>query len=69
MDSSDANPIFVILFFLIRCLVPLTILLGISYILKKLGLIRQMPEPPLEPHEDGSNDRSSNNGEGGLAHA
>ena len=66
MESSDTNPIFIILFFMIRCLVPLTIMLGISYVLRRLGLIRQSPEPP---HEDDNNEHSTNNGTGGLAHA
>ena len=46
MDSSAANPAIIILMFVARCLVPLVIMLGISYLLRKLGLIPESPQPP-----------------------
>jgi hypothetical protein len=46
MDKATANPLLVGLFFILRCLVPLVIMLGISYLLKRLGLIQPPPEPP-----------------------
>ncbi len=49
MDRVSANPIFVALFFILRCLVPLLVMLGISYLLRRLGLI--VP-PPQEPDLD-----------------
>jgi hypothetical protein len=69
MENANSNPFFVALFFIVRCLVPLLIMLGISYLLKRFGLIAPPPEPP--PDQDNGNnngDHHPNNGEGGLAH-
>ena len=46
MDESGANPIIVALLFLLRCLVPLAIMLGVSYLLRRLGWITTPPPPP-----------------------
>lgn len=46
MDKASANPLLVGLLFILRCLVPLLIMLGISYLLKRLGLIQTPTEPP-----------------------
>ena len=46
MSETPANPVFVALLFILRCLVPLVILFGISYLLRKLGLVAETPEPP-----------------------
>ena len=48
--------------FILRCLVPLLVMLGISYLLKKLGFIAT---PPPAPPDEANNE---NNGNGGLAH-
>jgi hypothetical protein len=53
MNETSANPVFVALLFILRCLVPLAILFGISYILRKLGLVAETPEPPIEYDENG----------------
>ncbi len=53
--SEAESPIVVALLFAVRCLVPLLIMLGVSYLLKRLGLIAEPPAPP--PGE--------NNGKGG----
>jgi hypothetical protein len=54
MNDTSANPIFVALLFMLRCLVPLAILFGVSYLLRKLGLVAvEAPEPPDE-REDGN---------------
>ena len=53
MNETSANPVFVALLFVLRCLVPLAILFGISYILRKLGLVAETPEPPIENDENG----------------
>lgn len=66
METNPSNPFYIFLFFVLRCLLPLGIMLGISIILKKLGLISDTPKPP--PDED-SNHNENNNGEGGFAHA
>lgn len=61
MENAHTNPFFVALFFIIRCLLPLFIMLGISYLLKRLGLIAPPPKPPPDK-DDGHNDQ------GGFAH-
>jgi hypothetical protein len=43
MDDSTANPLFIILLGILRCLVPLLIMFGISYLLKRFGLIKESP--------------------------
>jgi hypothetical protein len=65
MDKASANPLLVSLFFVVRCVVPLLIMLGISYLLKKFGLIAEPPPPP--PEYLSEND-TNNNEEGGLVH-
>jgi hypothetical protein len=62
MDSTPANPVIIVLMFLARCLVPLLIMLGISYLLKRLGLIQEPPQPPEEETTQ------NNHGEGDLVH-
>jgi hypothetical protein len=46
MDEPGANPIIVALLFLLRCLVPLAIMMGVSYLLRRLGWITAPPPPP-----------------------
>jgi hypothetical protein len=64
MQETSANPVFVALLCAARCLVPLLIMLGITYLLKKFGLIAEPPQPPPE-QQNGNNNHDS---EGGLAH-
>jgi hypothetical protein len=66
MDKTVVSSIFVTLLFILRCLVPLIIMLGISYLLRRFGLIAEPPQPPEEKTEN-ENDHHVN-GEGGLAH-
>ena len=56
MNETATNPVFVALLFILRCLVPLAILFGISYILRKLGLVAETPQPPIgyEENDDAS---------------
>lgn len=63
MDEVDLNPIYVALLYVLRCLVPLGIMLGFSYLLRRFGLIKAPPPPPKDWNDD-------ENGEakGGLAH-
>lgn len=49
MNGQSSEPIIILLMFLARCLVPVLVLLGISYLLRRLGLIQE--EPPLAPFE------------------
>lgn len=62
-DTSSTNPLFIVLFFFVRCGVPLLVMLGISYLLQRLGVIARPSEPP-----PGWDNGSSTNG-GNLAHA
>lgn len=52
MNDTSTSPIFVGLLFILRCLVPLAVLFGISYLLRKMGLVAdESPEPPAESDE------------------
>jgi hypothetical protein len=64
MDNSPASPLFVILFFLLRCLLPIIILMGISYILRKLGLVSESHKSP--PNDPGNVQNTID--QGGLQH-
>mgnify|MGYP007030111033 CR=1 FL=1 len=55
MNEPSASPFIVALLFILRCLVPLAILFGISYLLRKLGLVAEPPEPPSGYEENGEN--------------
>ena len=68
MDEANANPLVVPLLFLVRCLVPVIFLLGISYLLKKLGLIKEPPAPPPEYQDGDGNNENHIAEEGGFAH-
>jgi hypothetical protein len=63
MDNVTANPLFVGLLCLARCLVPVIIMLGITYLLKRFGVFAEPPPPPNNYEEN-----NNNPGEGGLAH-
>ena len=64
MGNSLDSPLLVILLFILRCLVPLLILLGVSYLLRKLGLVSDTYKKP--PQDHGNNQNSI--GKGGLEH-
>jgi hypothetical protein len=60
MNETAANPVFVALLFILRCLVPLAILFGISYLLRRFGLVTiESPEPP-DDRDDQDEDPSQN---------
>jgi hypothetical protein len=67
MQEATEGPIFLVeaLLFVLRCLVPLLLMLGVSYLLKRFGLISPPPPPP--PDRDNDNNHDKNNG-GGVAH-
>jgi hypothetical protein len=67
MNSSEGNPLLIGLFFVLRCLVPLAVMLGLSYLLRRLKLIQDPPKPPAG-WDNGNQDSSHNPGEGGMAH-
>jgi len=53
MNEPSTNPIFVALLFILRCLVPLGVLFGISYLLRRFGLVTiDNPEPPDDREEE-----------------
>jgi len=62
MNESSGNPLIVALLFVLRCVVPLVIMLGISYVLRRLGLLS---EPAAPPRED---NRNANGSQGNLRH-
>ena len=64
MSNSLDSPLLVIILFILRCLVPLLILLGISYLLRKLGLVSESQKK--DPQDHGNNQNSI--GRGGLEH-
>ena len=68
MNTSESNPIFVLLLFVLRCLVPLAVMIGVSYLLKKFGFIKTPPELPIEYEEEDENSDASNHNNGDFAH-
>jgi|GEM_PF-1428806 len=57
MNEPSTNSFFVVLLFILRCIVPLAILFGISYLLRRLGLVAiEAPEPNEEPAEKSTKD-------------
>jgi hypothetical protein len=56
MDDGSANPIYVALLCAARCLIPLVIMLGISYLLRKFGLVKPSFEPPKDYQDNENNE-------------
>jgi hypothetical protein len=50
MGDASTNPIYVALLCIGRCLVPLIILFGISYLLRRFGIVAK-PAPPTEEYQ------------------
>ena len=48
MGDVTANPVYVALLCIARCLVPLVILFGISYLLRCFGVVAKPAPPPDE---------------------
>ena len=60
MNEPSANSFFVVLLFILRCLVPLAILFGISYLLRRMGLVAiEAPEPKEEVAEESVTEKTS----------
>lgn len=66
MQETTESPIIVALLFVARCVVPLLIMLGISYLLRRLGLIAESPPPP--ENNNGPRGNNGNQNGGGIAH-
>jgi hypothetical protein len=64
MENPGTNPVIVALLFILRCLVPLAIMLGVSQLLRHFGLIRDtsLPEEATEAGDDNNLD------EGDMVH-
>lgn len=65
MDKATANPLWVGLFFILRCLVPLVVMLVLSYLFKRLGLIQPLSKPPTgwdNGHNETENGDQTNSG-------
>jgi hypothetical protein len=64
MNETASNPVFVVLLFILRCFVPLAILFGVSYLLRRFGLVTiESAEPPDEEgaqEKDGDEDPNKN---------
>jgi hypothetical protein len=65
MNDTASSPLIVPLLCVLRCLVPVLILFGISYLLRRFGFITESPPEPKEKEEPNENDHS---GKGDLAH-
>ena len=68
-ENTGSTIVVEALLFAARCVLPLLLMLGISYLLRRLGLIAEAPPPP----PDQNNGSNSNNGDnktagGGIAH-
>jgi NADH:ubiquinone oxidoreductase subunit B-like Fe-S oxidoreductase len=55
MGDATANPIYIAMLCIARCLVPLLILFGISYLLRRFGVIAK-PAPPPEEFQKNEDD-------------
>jgi len=62
MQDSAANPVIVVLLLLARCLVPVGILLGFSYLLRRLGRRLGLVQGSPPPADKTDNSKSSNEG-------
>jgi hypothetical protein len=52
MNEPSSNSFFVVLLFILRCFIPLAILFGVSYLLRRMGLVAvEVPEPEEKPEE------------------
>jgi hypothetical protein len=59
MNDSTTGPLVVGLLFILRCLIPLGILFGISYILQRLGLVDdRVEEKKTGPAKEGKGEPS-----------
>ena len=62
MNDSSNGPVIMIFLFILRCLIPLAIMFGISYILQRLGLVGyQADEDSSHPQEPDSEDHGNQN--------
>ena len=55
MGDATANPVYIGLLCVARCLIPLVILFGISYLLRRFGVIAKPTPPPESSKSDEDN--------------
>jgi hypothetical protein len=55
MGEATSNPVFVALLCFARCLIPLLILFGISYLLRRFGVVAK-PAPPPKEYQNSEDD-------------
>ncbi len=55
MGEATSNPVFVALLCIARCLIPLLILFGISYLLRRFGVVAK-PAPPPKEYQNNEDD-------------
>ena len=48
MGDATANPIYIALLCIARCLVPMVLLFGVSYLLRHFGVVAKPAPPPDE---------------------
>ncbi len=48
MDNATANPLYIAMLCVVRCVVPIVVLFGISYLLRRFGVIAKPTPPPQE---------------------
>ncbi len=60
MNDTSTSSFFFFLLFILRCLVPLAILFGVSYLLRRMGLVAiETPEPSEKLEETSMGDLDS----------
>ena len=64
MNESASNPFVQVVFFCLRCGVPVVLMLGVSYLLKRMGVIAPAPKPP-PGWDDGTDEEDSETGKEG----
>jgi hypothetical protein len=69
MNEGSLNPLYVFFLYILRCVVPLGIMLGISYLLRRFGFISKPPPPPKGWDDEEDNNHNDHKPmDGGLAH-
>ena len=66
-ESTGSTFVVEALLFAARCVLPLLLMLGISYLLRRLGLIAEAPPPPPDQN-NGNNSNNDKTAGGGIAH-
>ena len=54
MEKQVASPLIIILMFIARFAIPILFMLGLSYLLRRLGLIKEPPPPPNNWNHNGT---------------